>query len=149
MWEFKAFDDLSVDELHAIYELRVRVFVVEQACSYQEVDQADKKSWHGMFWQEDQLHSYFRLIPEEDGIHLGRVVVAESARRNGLGRSLVEEAIKKTSQLYPDCNLYIQAQAYLKAFYADFGFESISDTYLEDGIPHLDMVLSKEKIKGY
>ena len=83
-------------------------------------------------------------IPETDGIHLGRVVVGKNFRGEGAGRTLVEEAIRLSQELFPKEDLHAQAQAYLKDFYASFGFEAISEIYEEDGIPHLDMVLKLE-----
>lgn len=143
MWQIKAFEDLTTKELHAIYQLRVEVFVVEQTCAYQEVDQADLISFHGMLWEDGQLLAYYRLIPGEDGSHLGRVVVSKSARGRGLGRDLVVQAISEAKNLFGSQDLHAQAQAYLQDFYASFGFEPVSDIYLEDGIPHLDMVLKR------
>ncbi|MET3557942.1 ElaA protein [Streptococcus rupicaprae] len=143
MWQMKRFEDLTSKELHAIYRLRVEVFVVEQACAYQEVDEADLISWHGMFWEDDQLLAYYRLIPREDGIHLGRVVVGKTARGRGLGRDLVVQAISEAKNLFGSQDLHAQAQAYLQNFYASFDFEPVSDIYLEDDIPHLDMVLKQ------
>lgn len=134
MWQIKGFEDLTTKELHAIYRLRVDVFVVEQACAYQEVDQADLISYHGMLWEDGQLLAYYRLIPEEDGIHLGRVVVSAAARGRGLGRNLVAEALDQSQTLFGNQNLHAQAQAYLTDFYTSFGFEPVSEVYLEDGL---------------
>ncbi|MGT2666694.1 GNAT family N-acetyltransferase [Streptococcus rifensis] len=141
MWTVKDFDELTTRELHAIYELRVAVFVVEQACAYQEVDQSDLTCLHGMNWRDGALASYFRLIEAEDGVHLGRVIVSPKFRKQGLGRGLLEKALDVTRRLYPGLPLHAQAQAHLQDFYASFGFEPVGDVYLEDGIPHIDMTL--------
>ncbi|WP_303972341.1 GNAT family N-acetyltransferase [Streptococcus merionis] len=142
MWITRTFDDLTTRELHAIYKLRVGVFVVEQACAYPEVDDADLICLHGMKWEGSTLVGYFRLIEVEDGVHLGRVIVAPNFRRTGLGRELVSYALRVARERFPETVIHAQAQAYLENFYASFGFKSVSEVYLEDGIPHLDMLIA-------
>lgn len=139
----KSFSELTTTELLEIYRLRVAVFVVEQDCAYQEVDDADQVAQH-LFRQDAAGHvlAYARLIPEPQQIRIGRVVVAPAARRHGAGRELVMTAIQAARTTYPAARrIVIQAQAYLQQFYASLGFQPVSDVYLETGIPHLDMVL--------
>lgn len=142
MWNVKTFDNLTTHELFQIYKLRVYVFVVEQDCPYHEVDDEDLICLHGMNWVDGQLAAYYRLILEDDKVHLGRVIVNPDFRKKGLGNQLVEHAIKFSEANYPNKPIYAQAQAYLQDFYQSFGFQPVSDIYLEDNIPHLDMVLS-------
>ncbi|MGT2785196.1 GNAT family N-acetyltransferase [Streptococcus merionis] len=142
MWIIKTFDDLTTRELHVIYKLRVGVFVVEQSCAYPEVDDADLTCLHGMKWERSALVGYFRLIEAEDGVHLGRVIVAPNFRRTGLGRELVSYALQVARERFPEMVIHAQAQAYLENFYASFGFQPVSEVYLEDGIPHLDMLIA-------
>lgn len=141
MWNTKSFDMLTVKELHAIYYLRTKVFVVEQACPYQEVDELDLKAIH-LF--DNELKAYARIIPEEDIVHIGRVVVAPDFRKRGLSRQLMTEAISFCRKTYPGTDIHVQAQAYLQSFYGSLGFEPVSDVYLEDNIPHLDMIMKEE-----
>ncbi|MCK6342473.1 GNAT family N-acetyltransferase, partial [Streptococcus agalactiae] len=115
--------------------LRVSVFVVEQDCPYQEVDDKDLICLHGMNWVDGQLAAYYRLIPEDDKVHLGRVIVNPDFRKKGLGNQLVEHAIKFSEANYPNKPIYAQAQAYLQDFYQSFGFQPVSEIYLEDNIP--------------
>ncbi|MFC6290789.1 GNAT family N-acetyltransferase [Levilactobacillus angrenensis] len=139
----KSFSEVTTTELLEIYRLRVAVFVVEQDCAYQEVDDADQVAQH-LFRQDAAGHvlAYARLIPEPQQVRIGRVVVAPSARRHGAGRELVMTAIQAAQTTYPAARrIVIQAQAYLQQFYASLGFQPVSDVYLETGIPHLDMVL--------
>ena len=117
----KAFAELSPAELHAIYTARVAVFVVEQACPYQEVDAQDLTALHIL--------------------HLGRVLVLPGHRAEKLGRKIVAFAVDYARAHFPQCSVYAQAQAYLERFYASFGFASQSAPYLEDNIPHIDMLL--------
>lgn len=139
----KTFSALTTSELFHIYQLRVAVFVVEQDCVYQEVDDEDQIAQH-LFRTDTagNVLAYARLIPEPQAIRIGRVVVAPAARKHGAGRELVAAAIAAAKVMDPTATkIVIQAQAYLQKFYASFGFQPTSEVYLETGIPHLDMVL--------
>ncbi|MFZ7304672.1 GNAT family N-acetyltransferase [Avibacterium avium] len=140
-WNAKTFAELSTAELFAIYQIRTAVFVVEQQCAYQEVDHWDQSAVH--FWQEfdGKICAYCRIIPQNDGIHIGRVLVAQQARGNGLAKALVQQALDYCQQHWATEPVLIQAQTYLQNFYRTFGFQPTSAEYLEDGIPHLDMEL--------
>ena len=137
MWQIKSFDSLTVRELHAIYFLRTKVFVVEQACAYQEVDEKDLEATHVF---DTDMHAYARIIPDEKVTHIGRVLVHPGFRRQGLSRKLMTKAITYCQTTFPNKDIHVQAQAYLQPFYGSLGFEPISDVYLEDDIPHLDMI---------
>ncbi|MEE6032226.1 GNAT family N-acetyltransferase [Avibacterium paragallinarum] len=140
-WNVKTFAELSTAELFAIYQVRTAVFVVEQQCAYQEVDHWDQSAVH--FWQEfdSKICAYCRIIPQADGIHIGRVLVAQQARGKGLAKELVQQALAYCQQHWAAEPVLIQAQTYLQNFYRTFGFQPTSAEYLEDGILHLDMEL--------
>ncbi|MDO5088505.1 MAG: GNAT family N-acetyltransferase [Leptotrichiaceae bacterium] len=140
-WTCKQFNDLTLNELFLIYRERVTVFVVEQNCPYQEIDDNDLTATHIYKINNGKLTAYCRLIPMKDGIHLGRVLVTENERKLGIGRELVYEALKTAREKWPNEPVHAQAQAYLEKFYGSFGFKAVSDVYLEDNIPHLDMIL--------
>ncbi|HEK9074447.1 TPA: GNAT family N-acetyltransferase [Streptococcus equi subsp. zooepidemicus] len=140
MWVVKAFDQLTRDELFAIYKERVAVFVVEQQCPYPDIDDLDQKAIHLFKQVDSELRAYCRLIPTDNSIKLGRVLVAQKARRTGLGRDLVHQALAYCQQHFPKLPVYAQAQAYLEPFYSSFGFKAVSEIYLEDNIPHIDMI---------
>jgi len=140
-FQVKSFADLSVAELHAIYQARVAVFVVEQQCAYQEVDAADVQALHIFRRDADGIAAYCRLIPHIDAVHLGRVLVMPEWRAQKLGRDLVAFALAYARQQWPERVIYAQAQTYLQRFYQSFGFAATSAIYLEDGIAHMDMVL--------
>ena len=144
-WIIKKFEALSSHELYAIMQLRNEVFVVEQDCVYQDADNKDINSYHLMGMKDGKLVAYTRIIPP--GIayaepSIGRVVTSPSIRKTGLGKELMEVSIAKTNLLFGNLPIKIGAQLYLQKFYSSLGFHTTSDTYLEDNIPHIEMVRS-------
>ena len=142
-WNFKKFEELTPSELYAIMQLRNEVFVVEQNCVYQDADNKDLLSYHLMGWNQQKLVAYTRILApgiafEEASI--GRVVTSPSVRRTGIGFELMNRSISKTTELFGNFPIRIGAQLYLQKFYTSLGFEKDSDTYLEDNIPHIEMV---------
>jgi ElaA protein len=141
VWHERSFDALSVRELYAIMALRAQVFVVEQRCAYQDADGCDAVSRH--LWAEQPngtIVAYLRILPagvKFAEVSLGRVITAQEVRRSGLGRELMRRGIAAVGEHVP---IRIGAQAYLERFYAEFGFECVSDLYDEDGIPHIEML---------
>lgn len=140
-WEIKSFEELSLEELYEILKIRVEIFVVEQDCPYPEVDGKDQESWHLIGRHEGDLSAYARLLPRGLSYNeaaIGRVLVDASRRGSGAGRELMNRAV----HFFEERNepvIRLQAQEYAEKFYASFGFERISDVYLEDNIPHVDM----------
>jgi len=142
-WTVKKFDELNVHELYAILRLRTEVFVVEQNCVFQDMDNKDQYSYHLMGWEQEQLIAYTRLIPP--GVSyayasIGRVITSQSARGTGIGKLLMERSIEEGKRLFGDVPVKIGAQLYLKEFYYSFGFKQSSDVYDEDGIDHIEMI---------
>ncbi|BCP60766.1 GNAT family N-acetyltransferase [Streptococcus parasuis] len=145
-WEIKAFDQLSLQELYAILILRTNVFVVEQACPYPEVDGKDPNCLHLLGTDEGELVAYLRILPaglNYDEVSIGRVVIKSSHRGKGLGRPMMEQAIQFITNEWKESQIKIGAQAHLEKFYSSLGFEPVSEVYLEDEIPHLDMFYTK------
>ena len=145
-WILKKFDDLTPAELYAVMQLRSEVFVVEQNCVYRDADDKDPKSLHFMGWDETTLAAYTRIIPP--GISyaeasIGRVVTSPKYRRTGTGRELMKLSISNAFRQFNGSSIKIGAQLYLKNFYESLGFVQCSQQYLEDNIPHIDMLLSK------
>ena len=145
-WVLKKFDELTTAELYAILQLRNEVFVVEQNCPYQDADDKDQKSFHLMGWHGDVLAAYARIIPA--GISyteasIGRVVTSLKYRGAGAGKQLMQLSISKTLDVFKTHTIKIGAQLYLKKFYEGLGFEQSSEQYLEDNIPHIEMLLTK------
>jgi ElaA protein len=144
-WNCKRFEELSAAELYEILRLRSEVFVVEQNCVFLDMDNMDQGCWHLMGTNDaGELMAYTRLVPPGHiypMASIGRVVSAPAARRTGAGRELMQESIKRVHELFGKGDIKIGAQYYLKNFYASFGFEQVSDIYLEDGIEHIYMIL--------
>jgi ElaA protein len=143
-WELKKFTELSVEELYAILQLRSIVFVVEQACAYPDMDDKDQLSWHFMGWEDESLVAYTRLLPPGlsfEEVSIGRVVTSPSIRRSGTGRILMQKSIENCYHLFGKGPIQIGAQQYLESFYQSLGFEISGSPYLEDGIPHIHMIL--------
>jgi ElaA protein len=143
--ECKAFTELSVDELYEILALRSEVFVVEQNCIFLDLDHKDQKAIHFMGYdQNNQLMAYTRLFDYgayyEGFLSIGRVVASPKGRGEGNGRQIFGKSVVKVQELFGQKPIKIGAQAYLESFYASFGFESINEDYIEDGIPHKIMV---------
>lgn len=148
MWIVKQFDELSVYQLYEIYQLRVAVFVVEQECAYQEVDELDLDAIHLFQKEGDNLTAYARLVPEADQVRLGRVIVHPQFRGQQKGHALLEKAIAIAADRYPTLPMIAGAQAHLQKFYESFDFRTVSDVYLEDDIPHVDMIRTQTREEG-
>jgi ElaA protein len=141
-WILKPFASLSPFEVYAILQLRNEVFVVEQACVFQDADDKDQESYHLMGYSGGKLVAYTRLVPPGviyDDVSIGRVVTSPTARRSGAGRELMKNSIAHCYTLFGKRPIRIGAQLYLKAFYESFGFHQTSDVYFEDGIEHIYM----------
>ena len=142
-WVLKKFDDLTPHQLYAILQLRNAVFVVEQACVFQDADDKDQDSYHLMGFDGNTLVAYTRLLPPGLAYRqasIGRVVTAQAVRRYGVGKKLMQESINTVYKLFGTGPIKIGAQLYLKRFYEVFGFEQIGEPYLEDGIKHIYML---------
>lgn len=143
-----AFEELSLEELYNFMALRLEVFAVEQNCPYQDADGKDQAAWHVMGKEEaGQIMAYARLIPQgvayAEYVSIGRVVNHASMRGKGTGRALMEHSLQFIEALWPGQAIKISAQAYLVDFYTSLGFKAYGGTYLEDGIPHVEMRFSK------
>ncbi|MDM1408380.1 GNAT family N-acetyltransferase [Myroides sp. DF42-4-2] len=142
-WHTKAFEELTLDELYDIMQLRTNIFVVEQNCPYPELDGKDKNCLHVFATQHGKVIAYARIVPpglSYKEISIGRVVVDQAHRKDGLGKILLALTIEKIEEEFDQQPIQIGAQTYLKKFYSSFGFETVSAEYLEDGIPHVDMI---------
>ena len=123
-------------------QLRIEVFVVEQDCPYQDLDGLDEVGTHLWFEEDNEVVSYLRINPPKtrfDEVSFGRIVTKQSARKKGLSEAIILKSlgIVKQEDLGP---IRISAQSYLEDYYSKFGFVKCSDEYLEDNIPHIEML---------
>lgn len=139
----KSFQELNSMELYQILKLRNQVFIVEQNCVYQDIDNKDLESYHLMCIVNGDIAGYTRLIPpgvSYDDASIGRIVIGLSYRRLGLGRALVRKSIDGCGKFFTKSPIRISAQSYLCEFYTSLGFKKEGDLYEEDGILHIEMV---------
>ena len=142
-WQWARLEALSARQTYALFAARQAVFIVEQACAYQDMDGRDVDAEHLVAWSGDTLAGCLRLLAPGQRYaesSLGRILTAPAYRGIGLGRELVMRGLERARQLYPAHDVRIAAQARLEKFYAGFGFVPSGAPYLEDGIPHIDML---------
>ncbi len=143
-WVWRSFGELTADELYDIFVLRQTVFVVEQNCAYLDADGSDRQSRH-LYTRDSAglVVAYLRLVDpgvkyEEPSI--GRVITHPRVRRTGLGRELMTEGLRGAAEHFPGAAIRIGAQAWAEKFYGSLGFVCTGVEYVEDDIPHVEMV---------
>ncbi len=142
-WRSAPFDALSTHELYALLQLRSEVFVVEQNCVFQDMDDGDLQAIHLMAWRDHALMAYARCFAagvKYAEASIGRIATRMTGRGTGLGHALVDQAIALVCTQWGRQPIRIGAQARLKLFYQGHGFEDMGLPYVEDGIDHLEML---------
>lgn len=137
----KAFQELSVDELYEMLQIRAAVFVVEQNCPYQDLDYVDKQAYHVFLRENGETLGYLRVIGKGNRLQetsIGRVISLK--RRQGIGGALMRAGLAVAKEKFGADKVMVGAQKYAIPFYESVGFRVISDEYLEDGIPHVYMI---------
>lgn len=143
VWKVKKFDELTVPELYHIIKARVDIFVVEQDCPYPDLDGYDQKALHLWVEEEGVVLAYCRIFPKGikyNETSLGRVLTTEQGRGKGLGKNLISYAVQIIENRLKTSEIRISAQDYLLHFYESFGFVDTGKKYLEDNIPHTEML---------
>lgn len=144
VWQCKSFSDLSVMELHRLLSLRAAVFVVEQNCPYLDPDNKDENGFHVMGWNGNEMVACARILPagiSYKEVSMGRVATSASLRGSGIGKVLMSKTMDYIENIFGKVPVKISAQSYLQKFYEDFGFtRTLKEEYLEDAIPHVEMV---------
>lgn len=141
----KTYKDLTTDELYDIMQLRSEVFVVEQHCVYQDIDGKDRKALHIIGHLNNNIIAYTRCFAPGNYFKeaaIGRVVVAMKYRKHDFGHKIMKASIKAILENYQTTTIKLSAQTYLRRFYESHGFKAVGEGYLEDGIPHVEMVLN-------
>lgn len=144
--EILHYSALNKDEFHDMIALRMAVFVVEQNCPYQELDGKDKDAFHVLMTDNEQIIGTTRILKPgtvyaEPAI--GRVVSHPDYRNKGVGHQLMEKAMDFLEKEFGERAARLSAQTHLVGFYKHHGFISTGKTYLEDNIPHTEMVYEK------
>lgn len=139
----KHFEELTINELYDILQLRSEVFVVEQNCVYQDIDGKDRKALHIIGFVKNEIVAYTRCFGpgyyfKEAAI--GRVIVSQNYRKHNYGHDIMNASIEAIEKEYQTKTIKLSAQTYLIAFYEAHGFHAQGDGYLEDGIPHIEMI---------
>ncbi len=144
-FEVKKFNEIDNKTLHNIFLIRSEVFIVEQNCAYQDIDGKDIKSIHIIGKIKDQIIAYSRIMNLNNNFcSIGRVLVQKDSRKKGLGTRLMKKTIAEATKGFKKKKIRISAQKYLKGFYTNLGFKYTGKTYLEDGIPHIEMTSNWE-----
>jgi ElaA protein len=147
-WQIKHFNELGINEFHDLIALRIAVFIVEQNCPYQELDGKDKKAYHliGRNGKGDVIATS-RILPagvSYQEVSIGRVVTLNEARELGIGHQLMQEAHRFVREEFGESTaIRISAQSHLKSYYEQHGYRDTGKNYLEDGIPHTEMLKTK------
>jgi len=139
----KTFSDLNTTELYEILQLRSEIFVVEQDCVYQDIDFKDQNALHVFSRKNNKIITYTRIFKPGDyfkNASIGRVLVLASERKFGFGHDLMKASIAAIKRYFKTDTITISAQKYLKKFYESHHFIQVGDEYLEDGIPHIEML---------
>jgi ElaA protein len=142
--QWSDFKDLTLENLCLIFAARQEVFIVEQNCPYLDCDNLDQVSSHIILWVDHEIAGYLRIVPPKlkyDEPSIGRVLTTGKYRGIGLGKKLMAEGIKRAKELFSSQSIRINAQSRLIGFYQEFGFKVDSEEYLEDDIPHVEMLL--------
>lgn len=143
--QIKSFFELGPTEVYKILQLRFEVFVIEQDCIYPDVDDKDQESDHVFIMEDNTLCAYARVLPPRivDEIHssIGRVIVKKEYRHKGYGHLIFKACVDHALSKYPEYPINLHAQTYLEKFYSTYGFQPTGNYFLEDGLPHLEMVL--------
>ncbi|WP_174615689.1 GNAT family N-acetyltransferase [Virgibacillus ihumii] len=142
-WKVKSFSELTTNELYELLKARVDVFVVEQDCPYPELDNYDQEAMHYFLKINEEIAANVRILPagsKFENVSIGRVLVTGKFRGNGYAKQLMQKAIAYSVEQWHAPTIQIQGQEYLKKFYTELGFRQVSASYMEDGIPHIDMI---------
>ncbi|RCW47736.1 MULTISPECIES: GNAT family N-acetyltransferase [unclassified Halanaerobium] len=143
-FKIKHFNQLNTDILYRILKARIDVFVVEQNCPYAECDNKDQQSYHLYYEENEEIAAYLRILPaglSYSEPSIGRVLVAEKFRRKRYAEKMMKTAAAFIKEKFAADSIRISAQKYLNDFYQSLGYKNVSEVYLEDGIPHIEMLL--------
>ena len=140
--QIKTFNQLTNNELYHILKLRYAIFVVEQQSIYNEYDDKDLEAYHVYYQADTNIIAYARIYQKSKNTTiLGRVLVADNYRKEGIGKKIIQESLRFIHNKFPNSQIEIGAQYHLKSYYESFGFTQSSDLYDDGGIDHIEMLL--------
>ena len=142
-YAIKTFEELTNTELYQMLKLRQEVFIIEQACIYPDIDNRDESAHHLIALDHGKIIGCLRILGKGavfEEASIGRVVVSECCRGRGIAKKMMQQAIQFIGSAQKEKYIKISAQTYVVPFYSSLGFEAVSEEYLEDGIPHVDML---------
>jgi ElaA protein len=143
----KTFKELNTEELYTILQMRSEVFVVEQNCVYQDIDGKDDKALHVIGTINNTIVAYTRCFKAGDYFSeasIGRVLIREDHRSKGLAHVIMDRSVQVIKERFNSRVIKVSAQTYLKSFYEAHGFKKKGEEYMEDGIPHIAMILEDQ-----
>ncbi|MCL2574278.1 MAG: GNAT family N-acetyltransferase [Defluviitaleaceae bacterium] len=146
----KKFDELNNIELYEMLKLRQDVFIIEQNCIYPDIDNNDENAYHLLVLDDSKIVGCTRILDKGvtfDENSIGRVITAKSHRGRGIAKEMMLQSMIFIRDALNETHIKISAQSYIVPLYASLGFEIVSDEYLEDGIPHVDMLCNLEEMK--
>ena len=136
----KYFEELTTTELYELLKVRSEVFVVEQNCIYQDLDDKDYRSLHVFYEEDREVLAYLRAFTKKEGVvQVGRVL--STTHGIGLGGKILKEGLLQIQEKFHPKKIYLEAQCYAIGYYEREGFKVCSEEFLEDGIPHVEMEL--------
>ncbi|GAP03161.1 putative acetyltransferase [Fructobacillus pseudoficulneus] len=145
MWHIKSFNELTNQEIWAIYRARAAVFVVDQQSLYQDVDEVDLEALHVFYEEDGELLAYGRVfVKEGDILSFGRVLTVPAARGRGLGKELIQQMMTVMAERFDQKDIEIEAQQHVIELYKRFGFTEVGDIFMDAGVPHILMVTQNE-----
>lgn len=135
------FSAMSVTSVFELFKLRNAIFIVEQNCVYQDIDQLDLEAHHIVMCDQNKVIGCSRFfINQEDQLQIGRLALDRAYRQQALGKQLFQYTLTQSQSIFPEKTLMLSSQKHLTAFYQQFGFNPIGDEFLEDNIPHQHMI---------
>lgn len=147
-WKIKRYKELTIEEIYNILKVRCEVFIVEQQCPYQDCDGKDERAYHLFLENNEDIIAYLRILEKGvsyEEVSIGRFLVAKNYRKKGIAREMLTKGINFIEESLNETSIRISGQVYLKEFYESHGFKIVSDIYLEDNIPHVEMLYKKHK----
>ena len=142
-FKIKSFEELTRDELYALFEARTTVFAGEQGIKDPDADGVDKYATHIFALDENgNVICNLRIYPKEDEkdvAHVGRCLVVKEYRGQGIGKEIMQRAAEYAKDVMHAREIYIEAQKHAEGFYKSCGFKTVSDVYMIVSIPHVEM----------